>query len=366
MRGTSPESSDPPDGSSGSLDGPSGSLGADSLDEALYKFLAERGDADRAVTGRITVRERTDHHSGQPRRVRRYILDGDREPPVVYAKACGDAQTAAREFAVLRELAAAGAQTAIAVAPPLACTGDVLLTAGLDGRALADARGGGSLRAALGDRFADLGAWLAGFHANHGLPQRLPPATGQASLGAEAEAALAGYLDEWGGRYIGPGLRVAITSAVRNVASSGLLKSATGPAHGDFAPDQLVIASDGATVGMVDFEDAHIGYQAWDVARFCAKLRLLQAVSLHPGHGRLLAALERQFVDGYAAVSPLDRRTLACLRLVDLIRVRSPLALSANAGLRTRALMWLRRRRYRALLRTALAETSALDTGGAA
>jgi hypothetical protein len=99
------------------------------------------------------------------------------------------------------------------------------------------------------------------------------------------------------------------------------------------------------------------------VARFCAKLRLLQAVMLRPGHRRLLAALECRFVDGYGAVSPLDRRTLASLRLVDLLRVRSPLALGAGAGLRSRAMVWVRRRRYRGLLRVAIAETNAARTG---
>jgi aminoglycoside phosphotransferase (APT) family kinase protein len=148
---------------------------------------------------------------------------------------------------------------------------------------LAEGDGGGEAAVAR------TAAWLAALHrARLDLDRRFQPATEMVNL--EAWAALVGrtWPDE-------------ATNATRIAAglreSAGRLQLRTDtPIHKDFHYKHVIVEGG---LRVIDFDEVRLGDPAYDVAHFCAHLRLLACRTA--GDATALAGLERTFLDAYAA-----------------------------------------------------------------
>lgn len=117
-------------------------------------------------------------------------------------------------------------------------------------------------------------------------------------------------------------LIAALCPAVRPVLAqvADFLMDAPPPAapvlcHGDLAPDQIL--SDGTTISLVDFDRAHAGDAAMDIARF------LVALADQPLAGLDIATAQNSYLSGYAEMRPLPqtRRLQWCLAEVAVARL---------------------------------------------
>lgn len=77
--------------------------------------------------------------------------------------------------------------------------------------------------------------------------------------------------------------------------------------HGDFSPKNVLVSPDGEQVWVIDFEVAHYGDPAFDLAFMISHL-LLKAVHL-PDRATELGDCLTGFVDGYQRATQLDDRT---------------------------------------------------------
>ena len=163
--------------------------------------------------------------------------------------------------------------------------------------------------------FRALGAVAAALHAQ-AADWTPPPGFTRHALDAEG---LVGSAPLWGPFWTSPALSRAERALLRDTRerlSAALDRLGRGPAtfgliHADLHPGNVLVGDGGLTV--IDFDDAAFGWRAFDIA---------VAVSRHWGDPDFSDVLSA-FLDGYAAVRPLDPDTRALVPMFCLIRALS-------------------------------------------
>ena len=165
-------------------------------------------------------------------------------------------------------------------------------------------------------RFRALGAAAAALHAQ-AAGWTPPPTFTRHSLDAEG---LVGSAPLWGPFWTSPALSVgerALLRDTRERLAAALARLGRGPEifgliHADLHPGNVLIDAHG-DLTVIDFDDAAFGWRAFDIA---------VAVSRHWGEADF-PAVHSAFLDGYAAVRPLDPGAAALTPMFCLIRALS-------------------------------------------
>ncbi len=335
---------------------------ADPVDSALGQYLGQT-DFKIRVISKDTVRENHNHRSGNKRSVYKFSLEKNGTEYLVYAKKSEDVLTVSKEFRVTDLLSSNSENSTTIVPSPLLLSNGILITEGFRGTPLLELLKELTvgMRGQLNQQteilnllFKNIGGWLATFHNNSNLAKVFPENPEDRQLGSYARECFNEYMKIYGGQYIGNNFRKKIEHFLKDIITSRNLVSDRGPVHGDFCYQNILLSLKEKRSCIVDFEDACMGYQLFDVVRCCSKLRLLSARLFNTTISQIIFDLEKKFLEGYSAKKSFDNLSFEILMLIDLLRIRTPLQIDPGAGWKKKAYGILKRLGYRQLLREQL------------
>lgn len=310
------------------------------------------------IVNKTLLKYEPDDEFGCQRVVSRYALDINGRRSFIYAKYYRDKNLAKFEHHVLTELAnKLSSDEQVNSVFPIFYSKGVLITQAAEGLPL-----GIYLKRItpfvwlshnvvrkLITQLNAVGRWLARFHSTS-FPEPLQDDVYKNNtLCTTASHLFDEHYDHWGGVFLPHKIATDISKFLDNKADDRKFISSVGLIHGDFCPENLMVDLSYPRTTILDFEDVNNNYQIMDVARFCAKLRLLEVYRFNVP-SILLRLLESSFLEGYNAIRRLDTYTLGYFRFIYLLRIRSPLQYSSRVSFYEKLAMQARRMRFQKLI----------------
>ena len=326
----------------------------DSLDQTLRLYLEQEARGF-ALLSSSEVRTVLTHKSGIGRRYCYHVIGNGTKLIDIFSKQYSSEEYAKSELEVLSDInLRADGDISVSSLSPLSRHGSTIFfpkISGVDLAAMLHTRR--DPKAVVNELFFSIGRWLALLHLHR--TKCIFRSRDSNGFHDFLRTLLLEHLKNFSGPHLGRKFNSWIMAAIDKVIKVAPNESKYGLCHGDFTPSNVMYDCSCRASTVIDFEDAHVGYQMKDLAMFSAKLKLFK-ISM-PEFEDTIDELEAEFLKGYIDINGPLGPDFNIMQFAFLLRVSGPIKSYSYVSILRNASSYIRRLRYKRLLNTEFSKT---------